>query len=41
MTTLDIRPIGLHTYHYNRQRVYVLLLMTHAEYGKDNWKKSL
>ena len=27
--------------HYNRQRVYILLLMTHAEYGKDNWKKSL
>jgi mRNA interferase HigB len=27
--------------HYNRQRVYVLGMMTHAEYGKDNWKKSL
>lgn len=27
--------------HYNHQRVYVLLVMTHAEYDKGTWKKSL
>src|SRR5712691_2246831 len=25
--------------HYNRQRVYVLRLLRHAEYSKDFWKK--
>lgn len=27
--------------HYNVQRVYVLKLMTHAEYGKGKWKGTL
>src|SRR3989304_5212675 len=27
--------------HYNAQRVYVLKLMTHAEYGKGKWKETL
>jgi mRNA interferase HigB len=27
--------------HYNRQRVYVLRLLTHAEYSKDFWKDRL
>jgi len=27
--------------HYNRSRVYVLLLLTHAEYSKDQWKRRL
>ena len=27
--------------HYNTQTVYVLLLMTHAEYTKDAWKDKL
>lgn len=27
--------------HYNRQRLYVLLLLTHAEYSKNAWKESL
>ncbi len=27
--------------HYNRQRVYVLRLLTHAEYSRDLWKDSL
>ena len=27
--------------HYNRQRVFVLRLLTHAEYSKDHWKKTL
>jgi mRNA interferase HigB len=27
--------------HYNRQRVYVLRLLTHAEYGKNLWKDTL
>ncbi len=27
--------------HYNRQRVYVLRLMTHAEYNKGAWKGTL
>jgi mRNA interferase HigB len=27
--------------HYNRQRIYVLRLLTHAEYSKDHWKKTL
>jgi mRNA interferase HigB len=27
--------------HYNRQRVYVLRILTHSVYGKDLWKDSL
>ena len=27
--------------HYNRQRVYVLRLLRHAEYSKDLWKDRL
>jgi mRNA interferase HigB len=27
--------------HYNRQRVYVLRLLRHAEYSKGSWKSSL
>jgi len=27
--------------HYNRQRVYVLRILTHAEYSKGLWKKNL
>lgn len=27
--------------HYNTQRVYVLRLLTHAEYSKDFWKDEL
>lgn len=27
--------------HYNRQRVYVLRLLRHAEYSKNFWKDSL
>lgn len=27
--------------HYNRQRVYVLRLLTHAEYSKNLWKDTL
>lgn len=27
--------------HYNRQIVYTLRLMTHAEYSKDRWKDKL
>jgi mRNA interferase HigB len=27
--------------HYNRQRVYILRLLSHAEYSKNLWKKSL
>jgi mRNA interferase HigB len=27
--------------HYNRQRVYVLRLLTHAEYSKGYWKDAL
>jgi len=27
--------------HYNRRRVYVLRLMTHAEYDKGSWKQTL
>jgi len=27
--------------HYNRKRVYVLRLLTHAEYSKDFWKDRL
>ena len=27
--------------HYNRQRVYVLRLLPHAEYSKDFWKDRL
>lgn len=27
--------------HYDAQRVYVLKVMTHAEYAKDKWKATL
>ena len=27
--------------HYNRQRVYVLRLLRHAEYSQDHWKDAL
>lgn len=27
--------------HYNARRVYVLRVMTHAEYAKDRWKDAL
>jgi mRNA interferase HigB len=27
--------------HYNRQIVYTLKFLTHAEYSKDRWKKTL
>ena len=27
--------------HFNRQMIYTLRLMTHAEYSKDDWKKDL
>jgi len=27
--------------HYDRQTVYVLRFMTHAEYSKDRWKQEL
>jgi mRNA interferase HigB len=27
--------------HFNRQIVYTLRLLTHAEYSKDQWKESL
>lgn len=27
--------------HFNRQMIYTLRLMTHAEYSKDEWKKDL
>jgi mRNA interferase HigB len=27
--------------HYNRQRVYTLAFMTHAEYSENAWKKTL
>lgn len=27
--------------HYNAQRLYVLRLLTHAEYSKDAWKDAL
>jgi mRNA interferase HigB len=27
--------------HYSAQRVYVLRLMTHAEYSRDSWKETL
>ena len=27
--------------HYNRQRLYVLRILTHAEYDKDRWKDIL
>jgi mRNA interferase HigB len=27
--------------HYNRQRVYVLRLLTHADYSKGQWKDDL
>lgn len=27
--------------HYNAQRVYILRVMTHAEYSRDKWKVTL
>jgi len=27
--------------HYDRQRVFVMRFLTHAEYNKDRWKESL
>lgn len=27
--------------HYNAQRVFILRLVSHAEYDKDNWKNEL
>jgi mRNA interferase HigB len=27
--------------HYNTQIVYVLLFLTHAQYDKDKWKRTL
>ena len=27
--------------HYNRQRVYVLRILTHAEYDRESWKAAL
>lgn len=27
--------------HFNRQIVYTLRFMTHAEYSKDDWKETL
>ena len=27
--------------HYNRGKVYILMLMTHATYGKNHWKGEL
>jgi mRNA interferase HigB len=27
--------------HYDRQKVFILNLLTHAEYSKDTWKKRL
>jgi mRNA interferase HigB len=27
--------------HYNLQKVFVMMLLTHAEYGKDRWKDVL
>lgn len=27
--------------HYNRQMIYTLLFMTHAEYSKNRWKETL
>ena len=27
--------------HYNRQAIYTLRFMTHAEYSKDRWKDAL
>ncbi len=27
--------------HYNLQRIYVMLLLTHADYDKDRWKDIL
>ena len=27
--------------HYNRQIIYTLRFMTHAEYSKDRWKETL
>jgi len=27
--------------HYNRQATYILRLLTHAEYDKNNWKNEL
>jgi mRNA interferase HigB len=47
LTDPGILNIGGHKYrliaaiHYNRQRVYVLRLLTHAEYSKNLWKDTL
>jgi mRNA interferase HigB len=27
--------------HYNMQKVFILRFMTHAEYGKEQWKRQL
>jgi mRNA interferase HigB len=27
--------------HYNRSKIYVAMVLTHAEYSKDTWKKHL
>jgi mRNA interferase HigB len=27
--------------HYDKQRIYTLRFLTHAEYSKDHWKKEL
>lgn len=27
--------------HFNKQRIYALRFMTHAEYSKEEWKKTL
>ena len=27
--------------HYNLQKVFVLMFLTHAEYGRDRWKDAL
>jgi len=28
-------------FHFDKQRVFVLRIMTHKEYGKDKWKEEL
>jgi mRNA interferase HigB len=25
--------------HYNRRKIFILDVLTHAEYGKDNWRE--
>ena len=27
--------------HYNRQKVFILHFLTHADYSKDDWKETL